>query len=212
MRATLKKQAAGGSPTPEVAAGHARRRRDAMLRVQQVALDLFEQRGFAAVGVEEIARAAGVGPATVYRHFGSKERIVLWDDYDPLLLEAVERELPGRPVVEAVRRALTSALSRFYRDEGAHILRRTRLARSIPSVMRESEADQRQLRAALAATLRRSGRARSDLEANVLAGALGAALLAGIESWLDGDGRQPLGRCLSRAFRCLGAIGDRPRP
>ena len=54
--------------------------------MQQVALDLFEQRGFAAVGVEEIARAAGVGPATVYRHFGSKERIVLWDDYDPLLL------------------------------------------------------------------------------------------------------------------------------
>ena len=56
-----------------------RKRVATMRRVQAVAMDLFEGRGFAEVTVEEIAAAAEVGPATVYRHFGTKEGIVRWD-------------------------------------------------------------------------------------------------------------------------------------
>lgn len=177
-----------------------------MARVQAVALDLFEARGFAGVSIEEIARAAEVGPATIYRNFGEKERIVLWDDYDPLLLAALARELEARPVLEAVPRALASSLARVYRDDRARILRRARLIRGTPALQTAVAADMQALRAALAAVLRASGRARDELAARVFAGAVAAAMEAGIERWLDGEGREPLVRCFTRAFARLGEL------
>jgi len=56
-----------------------RKRLAAMRRVQEVALDLFDARGFESVSIEEIARAAEVSPSSIYRYFGTKEQIVLYD-------------------------------------------------------------------------------------------------------------------------------------
>ena len=179
-----------------------------MARVQAVALDLFEQRGFDGVPIEEIARAAEVGPATIYRNFGDKERIVLWDDYDPMLLEALARELAEHPVLTAVPRALASSLARIYRDDRERVLRRARLIRRTPALQLASTADMTALRTALAAVLRASGRARDKLAAQVFAGAVAAALEAGINRWLDGDGREPLTRCFTRAFERLRQLGE----
>lgn len=204
MRATLKKQGAAGATGD----GHARRRLAAMARVQAAALDLFEAHGFAGVAIEAIAAAADVGPATIYRHFGTKERIVLWDEYDPLLLDALTRELEEHPVLAAVPRALAAALAGVYRDDRARILRRARLIRATPALMHAAEADQRALRTALAAVLRATGHARDDLAAAVFAGALVAALVAGIDRWLDRDGAEPLGRSLAAAFDRLKKLAD----
>lgn len=49
---------------------------DVRTRVLQAARAVFGQAGFAAATVEQIAQEAGVGPATIYRHFGSKEALV----------------------------------------------------------------------------------------------------------------------------------------
>lgn len=49
---------------------------DMRTRVLLAARALFGQEGFAAATVEQIAQEAGVGPATIYRHFGSKEGLV----------------------------------------------------------------------------------------------------------------------------------------
>lgn len=171
-----------------------------MARVQAAALDLFERRGFDAVSIEEIARAADVGPATIYRNFGAKERLVLWDEYDPMLLTALAAELAERPILVAVPRALTSALAGVYSSDRERILRRARLIRATPALQVATAADQRALRTALAATLRASGRARDDLAAHVFAGAIASALEAGVDRWLDADGHEPLARCLTRAF------------
>lgn len=174
-----------------------------MARVQAVALELFEQRGFDGVPIEEIARAAEVGPATIYRNFGDKERIVLWDEYDPMLLEALARELEQHAVLEAVPRALATSLARIYRDDRERILRRARLIRRTPALQLASAADLQALRAALATVLLASGRARDELAARVFAGAVAAAMEAGIDRWLDGDGREALSRCFTRSFERL---------
>ncbi len=60
----------------------ARSRWQTMQRVQSVALDLFEQHGYEAVSVADIAREAEVAERTIYRHFGSKERLVTADELD----------------------------------------------------------------------------------------------------------------------------------
>ncbi len=49
---------------------------DVRTRVVQAARTVFGRDGFAAATVEQIAQEAGVGPATIYRHFGSKEGLV----------------------------------------------------------------------------------------------------------------------------------------
>ncbi len=45
-------------------------------KVLDAATELFYARGIHAVGVNEISRAAGVSKLSLYRHFGSKDRLV----------------------------------------------------------------------------------------------------------------------------------------
>ena len=46
-------------------------------RILESAYELFSRRGIQAVGVEEVIERASVGKATLYRHFGSKDALVL---------------------------------------------------------------------------------------------------------------------------------------
>src|SRR5919107_5778945 len=56
--------------------GPARSRAEGSRHIEQVALELFGRRGFDQVTVEDVCAEAGVGPATFYRHFGTKEGVV----------------------------------------------------------------------------------------------------------------------------------------
>ena len=64
-----------------------------MRTIQERALDLFDARGFDAVTIEEIAAAAEVSPSSVYRYFGTKEGLVVADEFDSWSQEAVEEIL-----------------------------------------------------------------------------------------------------------------------
>lgn len=177
-----------------------------MRRLQEVALAAFEKHGFAAVTIEAIARDAEVGPATVYRYFGTKERLVLWDEYDPMLFDRIVEALPGRSLPDAFVVALDAALGEIYARDRARILRRARLMRKTETLLQAAALDQRALREGLATLLRKTRRARTALEAAVLAGALGAALEAGVNDWLDRGGKQPLARSMRRAFAALDVL------
>src|ERR1700710_838384 len=61
-------------------------------RIREVANQLFIERGFDAVTVAEVARAAGVSTVTVFNHFPTKEDLFLdrVDDAVELLRSAVE--------------------------------------------------------------------------------------------------------------------------
>ena len=53
------------------------RRASSKTRIWDAALQLFPERGYAATSVRDIASAAGVDPALIIRHFGSKEQLFL---------------------------------------------------------------------------------------------------------------------------------------
>ncbi len=57
-----------------VAEAHVQRPRE---RIVDSAQDLFHRRGIRGVGVEAIAEAAGTNKMTLYRHFGSKDDLIL---------------------------------------------------------------------------------------------------------------------------------------
>jgi AcrR family transcriptional regulator len=61
-------------------AGHKTRlqpTRDARRRILDAAYELFSQRGVRGVGIDEVIEHAGVAKATLYRHFPSKDALVL---------------------------------------------------------------------------------------------------------------------------------------
>jgi AcrR family transcriptional regulator len=61
-------------------------------RILAVARDLFYERGVRAVGVDEIAEAAGTNKMTLYRHFASKDLLVA-ECYDALPRQNCSRNI-----------------------------------------------------------------------------------------------------------------------
>lgn len=78
----------------ETAPGRTQRTR---ARLQTAALELFARQGYEATTVAQIAAAAGVTEMTFYRHFGTKDQLLLDDPYDPLMAGAVAAQPPGLP-------------------------------------------------------------------------------------------------------------------
>ena len=70
-----------------------------------VALELFAERGFDAVTVNDIADRADVDPSTFYRHFGSKEAVIFSDlgDWTGRLGDAVRAQPAELPLLETMR-------------------------------------------------------------------------------------------------------------
>lgn len=121
-----------------------RTRRESMRRVQSVALELFEQRGYVDVSVAEVAGAAGVAERTVYRHFGSKERLVLRDELDEIAVPVIASLAADLDLCTATRIAIRGLResAEITPEQWADSFRRLRLVYREPT-----------LRAALAALL-----------------------------------------------------------
>ncbi|MBZ4318026.1 TetR/AcrR family transcriptional regulator [Streptomyces huiliensis] len=75
-------------------------------KLMQVAVELFEERGYDKVSVAEIAAAADVSKMTVFNYCGSKEDILVGalEDHVDDVARAVRERAPGESVVHAVRR------------------------------------------------------------------------------------------------------------
>jgi AcrR family transcriptional regulator len=93
---------------------HKQRTRSAL---EEAAARLFEERGFAATTVRDIAAAAGVGERTFFRYFPSKEDLVLQQVRD--LIPGVMARVRARPAGEAPLVALREAIVTWLGDTGA---------------------------------------------------------------------------------------------
>ena len=184
--------------------GRSRRKNEAMRAVQSAALRLFSKRGFAEVTVEEIAAEAGVGPATVYRNFGSKERVLLWDEYDPVLFRRIGaapacRDAALMPFATASSKPWTKSTARTPPAScGApasfaarHRCWRRRLP-TWPPCVRASQSYW--------------PRPANDFRRRIMAAAVVGALNASIDRWIDERGKTPLRKILKKAFAELGSL------
>lgn len=183
-----------------------------MRRVQTAALDLFEERGFGAVTIEAIANAAQVSTPTVYRHFGTKEQLVLWDEYDPLIFAAAIEGARGRTLLESLSLALVRAVESVYVEDATRILRRARLMRAEPVLRQANASVLAAMRDGLAQSLVTSHACEDELEAEVVAGAVTSALETAVRHWEKAEGKKPLGPFVSETLRGLARLtGDDTR-
>jgi AcrR family transcriptional regulator len=100
-----------------------------------VALELFAERGFDAVTVNDIADRADVDPSTFYRHFGSKEAVIFSDlgDWTGHLGDAVRAQPAELRLLETMRTGLKDLAANLLVDIDNE-RHRAELTKSSPSV------------------------------------------------------------------------------
>lgn len=181
-----------------------RKRLRAMRRIQSVALEQFEEHGFDNVTIEHIASHCEVSPSTIYRYFGTKETIVIWDEYDPLALQAIVEELDDYPPVEAVRRVVTTIMLSAFEQDAARIRRRMRLAFTNSSVEAASTLqayEMAQLVSGILAT--KLDRSPDELDIQVFAHAFVGGILGGLRHWYASGFETPLDDIVDRVLATL---------
>lgn len=178
-----------------------------------VAIELFEERGFDAVTVEEIAAAAMVSSRTFFRYFGSKEA-VLFSDHDEMLdvLREAIRSQPADAPPLAVLRNAAHQLARYSADHRELQLRRARLAQSGAAVQAYHlgvvrPAWEQVITEELAGHL--GVRAGADLRPRLFAGVAIAVLGAVTETWALGANSDDVDALLEQAFDALSDAIDR---
>jgi AcrR family transcriptional regulator len=147
--------------------------------IRREAFRLIQENGYAATTVEQIAEAAEVSPSTFFRYFPTKESVVLADDTDPVILNALEEQPPDLSPSQAVRRAYQAAMANLSEDQREFENARQRLMFSIPE-LKAAMYDEyyRTITAFAEAVGRRIGRDSGDFELRVFAGALTGAMMA----------------------------------
>lgn len=175
-------------------------------RLQEEALRLFTERGFDEVSVEEVARAAGVSHMTFFRHFPTKESVVLDDPYDPLLGSAVAAQKTDLPALERVRLAVLEAWEAI--DEPGDDMTRARieLAAAHPSLRAKVWENNRRTEEVIVEALTRSGV--DGLESRVAAGATLGALTAALFDWAENPDGETLGDRVRRAMHLLAPLAE----
>ena len=181
-----------------------RKRIAAMRRIQETALDLFDDGGFDAVTIEQIAESAEVSPSSVYRYFGTKEQLVLHDEFDLQFLDVVETELAAHPPVEAVRRAISTLMTQFLGRDEALAQRKIRYWAEEPALQAAAARQSDQFAVVVAGALAdAAGRPADDLDVQVIATTLVWALIAAARHWYASGFANPLEHELERALRLV---------
>ncbi len=178
----------------------AAKRLEAMRRCQAAALEMFVRDGFEEVTVEQVAAAAGVSPISIYRWFGSKERLVLWDEYDPPLFERIGLLLDDMPPIAAIHAALRSELGRIYETDRDRVLTRTKLAIGEPALRRAVADDLRAMADGLAQLVERRLPA---FEAKVISAAVVGSLEVMLREWARSEATTPLAELIDAGFAVL---------
>ena len=161
--------------------------------IQAEAFRLFASKGYADTTVEEIAAAAAISARTFFRYFPTKEDVVLWDEYDPLVVELVEARPVDEPPAATARAIVRESLGGIYHRNPEQLLAKVRLYQSVPELRaRFLEGLDRGGEMFALLLVERLGRPGDELKARVIATALAAVATAALDVWQRGDGKGDL--------------------
>lgn len=185
-----------------------RKRQSLAEHVARVAFALFETSGFEAVGMEQIAAAADIAKATLYKYFPTKDALLAFH-FEQQVLEATGplwRVLESKPGFAAQMKHLLQVSARW------HAARRAFVAPYVRHQFSEPGAS-RQMFTRLCAAGQQRGDVRSDLSAEQLGAQLDALSLGALMNWLrvpDSSLRAEFDAVLLLALKGVGAPGRAP--
>lgn len=187
----------------------ARNKLNAMRLTQRTALDLFIAQGFDNVTVADIAAVVEIAPSTLYRHFETKEAIVLWDEHDVAIDKAFEtalRTLGKKSLFLTVRDVFVNEIGGRYDADLEFQLRRVQYiyaTTQLHAAAVEADLNARdELAAGLSYFLKKPNRDAAPL----LAGAAMLVLDVAMDRWQQGNGKKALGDLIAEGFDQLGRL------
>jgi AcrR family transcriptional regulator len=186
-------------------AGMGRWEPNARGRLEQAALALYSERGYAQTTVAEIAERAGLSERTFFRYFVDKREVLFWGagTLAELMVDAVAAAPGDAPPLDAVTAALDAAA-------GALAERREFARRRQAIIAANAELQERELiklaaiAAALAGTLRERGV--GEPAASLAAEAGIAVFRVAFERWIAEGEDQDLARVIQDALGELRAV------
>jgi AcrR family transcriptional regulator len=147
--------------------------------LREHALRLFREQGYQATTVEQIAAAAEVSPSTFFRYFPTKEDVVLRDDMDDRILEALARQPTSLTPIVAFRAALREGMATFTPAEWEEMREAADLSMTVPEI-RARQLDElgRMIDVMADALAKRTGKPADDLAVRVYVGSVFGVMLA----------------------------------
>ncbi|MDL4816181.1 acyl-CoA-like ligand-binding transcription factor [Actinomadura opuntiae] len=180
--------------TPAKAHGlRERKKAKTRLAIRRAAFRLFAEQGYEATTVDQIAEAAEVSPSTFFRYFPAKEDVILSDEYDSALVEALAARPADEPVVQSIRHSMTESFGRVLEADREELFTRVRLSFTDPGIRARAMDEQLRNQDAVAAAIaERTGRDAADLEVRCAAAALIAVSMTVMRHWVEAGGSEDL--------------------
>ena len=161
--------------------------------IRREAFRLFDENGYANTTVEQIADAAEVSPSTFFRYFPTKEDLVLRDDMDTRMIEALERQPGGLSPLGAVRAAIREMIASYSQADVEVLRETTALTMTVPEIRaRALDEFARTINVIAAAVAKRAGRSPDDLAVRVMAGAIIGVIMSTTIPWEGWSDRQTM--------------------
>lgn len=175
----------------------AERTRAALFRA---ALELFAELGYDSTTAAAIANRAGVSEMTFFRHFPSKDSVLIADPYDPLIAEAIIRQPEHVSPMTTAIRAIAEGWRSVPPPASAEVRDRLRIVSRTPSLRGAIALNNAATETAISGALVSRGVSASD--ARIAAAATMGALTASLLEWADGEDPD-LGSAIEAALRVL---------
>ena len=174
---------------PDVSGLRARKKLQTRLALARAAMRLFEERGYAATTIDDIAAEANVSRRTFFRYFASKDEAFIVDPAGKLeaLHVALAEGPPDEPTIAAVRRGILALAADYFEPD---LLRaEARVGSKEPAVMAAGLAYQVRWEDELAreVAIDLGVDIASDPRPRILAHATVAILRAGFAAWLQDE-------------------------
>lgn len=177
------------------------RREKTRAALRTAAVSLFAEHGYDGTTTAQVAGRAGVSEMTLFRHFPSKDALLLDDPFDPLMADAVrarpDSERPMRALCQGIRKAWTTMTP----SETADLRWLLGVVAATPSLQGALERSSGQTVSALTSAL--EDRGVTTPEARAASAAVIAGLSRALLDWSRDEGND-LDACLSSALRVLG--------
>jgi AcrR family transcriptional regulator len=185
-----------------------RQRRRAVVadEIERVAIELFAQRGYTTVTVDDIAEACGISPRTFFRYFPAKADVVR--AHQRRLFDRLERALAARPPTEGPVTALRQAFlatTQMRPDDRERVVLVGRLLVEAGEIIDRDvgfEADRRGALVSLVAA-RAGVDPAADPRPAVVVAAMTAGAQAAFRAWLEAGGEGELAASMANALDLL---------
>jgi AcrR family transcriptional regulator len=168
--------------------------------IQREAMRLFQEQGYEETTIEEIAEAAEISPSTFFNYFPTKEDVVLYDRYDPIMASMMLARPPEEPPSVVMKYVFETLGVMLDRDREI-IVARAQMALKVPALRARFWEEMERARDLISSVIAaRTGRDADDFELRVVSMALVAAAFEATQEWLRRGGRDSMFELVTQAL------------